>query len=403
MRYKSGITAAILLSICSISLPLILPPQVGAAGSATLYFSPSAGSFQKNKTVTIKVYENSGSDTVNAVQANLMYSTTQFKYLSFTDSSAFAVEAQNPSGNTGSLHFARGTVQPVSGAQLVVTLHVMIVAGKGTIGISFASGSAVIRSADNKAEPLAVTNAAYSATTPQSSAAPAKSSPSPSSSPSSSSTASNAPAPAASVTFTPQPEPAKTPSGTTQHSSGITISDILSAAEAHSGTVFTWKTNVPATSTLSYGHDTAHMISTSDGRYVTNHRILLQNEMLQAGKTYYYYVTSTDMKGNKIRSQPLPFVAETNVAQTPDHSLSLSSVAGVLYGAIAVALCLAAVFAAVRIRRRVLQRQELKRHFPDLADPIVNNPTTPTVFDASHNTTGDAKKNTDANNDNKIG
>src|SRR5262245_27365953 len=130
-------TLATILATVVGALSLVASPLAGAAGSASLYLSPASASVVKGNTLTVKVYENSGSTEVNAVQANLTYPTSLLTYKSYSSSSAFSIEAENPSGNTGSLHFSRGNITPRTGVQLVVTVLFQAAASSGTANVNF--------------------------------------------------------------------------------------------------------------------------------------------------------------------------------------------------------------------------------------------------------------------------
>src|SRR4051812_48959459 len=72
---------------------------VFAAGTATLSLTPSSGTYAQGDTVSVDVYEDSGGDTVNAVQANLTFPASQLSYIGITNSSAFGVDAQSTAGS----------------------------------------------------------------------------------------------------------------------------------------------------------------------------------------------------------------------------------------------------------------------------------------------------------------
>src|SRR3990167_9152181 len=131
------------LAISSVlATSLLLRPGL-AAGTATMNLSPASGNVVNGSNLTVNVYENSGSEAVNAVQANLSYPTSRLAYVSYSSSSAFNIEAENPSGNTGSLHFARGTITSRTGNQLVVSVTFRAVASSDSAAISFDSSSSV--------------------------------------------------------------------------------------------------------------------------------------------------------------------------------------------------------------------------------------------------------------------
>ncbi|MBI4033675.1 hypothetical protein HY379_01620 [Candidatus Saccharibacteria bacterium] len=326
-----------------------------AAGSATLYLSPASASVASGSNLVVKVYEDSGSTGVNAVQANLTYPTNLLSYVSYASSSAFSVEAENPGGNSGSLRFARGSITPRTGAQLVVTITFKAVTGSGTANVSFASGSSVINSTDNSDILSGTTGGKYTLTKAASSS---------SSSGSSGSTA----APA---------KGDKTPP---------TITDIQASAISETSAVISWKTSEPATSEVSYGEDTQHQISTTDTNLVTDHKVTLGFGVLTKGQAYHYRVKSADAAGNKAESQDLTFSTagvKPQAAATPAKTdTNIGRVAAVAGGS--ALLVAAAASTAVFYRRRGRTHAELQRHFPGTDNndnPAPPPPTTgPTII-----------------------
>ncbi len=123
-----------------------------AAGTATLYLSPATQNVNENTNFTVQVRENSNTDLVNAVQANLTYDSTKMDYI-ITDftGSAFGVAAESSGGN-GSVRIARGVTggqSPVTGDQLVATVTFKARTSIGAAAVSFAAGSIIARSSDN--------------------------------------------------------------------------------------------------------------------------------------------------------------------------------------------------------------------------------------------------------------
>lgn len=118
-------------------------------GSAQLLLSPAKSTISAGQTFTIQVRENSGTTTVNAVQADLTYPTDKLTLDSIDDStSAFGIKAASTMG-TGTLEIARGNTTPLSGNQLVANLTFTAKAAKGNASVSFASTSALLSSTTN--------------------------------------------------------------------------------------------------------------------------------------------------------------------------------------------------------------------------------------------------------------
>lgn len=95
---------------------------------------------------TVTVYEDSGSEMVNAVQANLMFPVGLTAKVNATGS-VFDIEAEQENVN-GMVKIARGTVSPVSGKQKVASVTFSGTGNPSDIIVS--EDSAIIRSSDSK-------------------------------------------------------------------------------------------------------------------------------------------------------------------------------------------------------------------------------------------------------------
>ncbi|HSW79965.1 MAG TPA: cohesin domain-containing protein [Candidatus Saccharimonadales bacterium] len=128
-------------------------------GTGTLSVDPSNQSVTSGNVLTLSLYEDSQADAVNAVQTNLTYPTDKFDLVKIdTTGSAFAIKAQQDGGG-GTIKIARGTINPVTGKQLVAKVQLKAKASSGTADVEFANGSGIVRSSDNK-EILQNTNGA---------------------------------------------------------------------------------------------------------------------------------------------------------------------------------------------------------------------------------------------------
>jgi hypothetical protein len=140
----AGIGAYILLKSNAVAPP----------ASPSLYLTPDSQTLSVGDTFTVNVYEDSGTDTVNVVQANLTYPTSLLSYISYTNASAFTLAAENPTGDNGNLHFARATCggcSPVSGVNQIVSVTFKAISA-GSAPVNFGSGTMLVRSSDSQAE-----------------------------------------------------------------------------------------------------------------------------------------------------------------------------------------------------------------------------------------------------------
>jgi hypothetical protein len=142
-------TLRVILStaLAFVTLPLMSAPAL-AAGNATLYLSPSSGSYTSGTEVHVAVRVKPGSDAVNAVQANFSYPANLLKFIKIDAAgSAFDIGAPSKEQN-GEVMIARGALKPVSGDALVATVVFNTIA-HGTAKLAFASGSALPRASDS--------------------------------------------------------------------------------------------------------------------------------------------------------------------------------------------------------------------------------------------------------------
>jgi hypothetical protein len=107
-----------------------------SAASATLYLTPASGSYTTGQTVTLSILENSGTEDVNTVQANLTYPTSLLSFTSIDgNNSAFGIDAGS-TGGAGVVSIARGSTTSVTGAQLISTVTFTVLAA-GNANIIF--------------------------------------------------------------------------------------------------------------------------------------------------------------------------------------------------------------------------------------------------------------------------
>lgn len=120
------------------------------AGSATLTLSPNSGSRNINTNFTVTIYENSGSDTVNAVQADLNYDSSKLQFVNLDfGNSAFDLAIVG-SGGGGNVTIQRAkTGAPLAGSQIVAKITFKALVGSGTASVTFAGSSVLYRSTDN--------------------------------------------------------------------------------------------------------------------------------------------------------------------------------------------------------------------------------------------------------------
>jgi len=158
---------ALVMTTLSIGLLGIGLKMVGAAGSASLSLNPSSGSHDINTTFSVTVYENSGAETVNAVEADLSYDVSKLQFVSIdTSGSAFDIGAV-ATGGSGSVTIQRGKIGSLTGSQTVGVVTFKALVGSGSTAINFANSSQILRSSDNvNIWNSVTTGGSYTLTTP---------------------------------------------------------------------------------------------------------------------------------------------------------------------------------------------------------------------------------------------
>lgn len=251
-----------------------------AQGTDSLYVTPASGSYAVGASFTVTVRVNT-TDQVNAVTADLTYSSN-LQYISIDGSgSAFGIDASS-SGGGGNVSINRATISPVSGDQLVarVTFKVLS-AGTGTIGMA---GSSQALSSSTNQNVVSTRNGGSYALQGGSSPAPS-------------------PAP----TPTPSPSPSPTPSSTptpTPSTNTKTTTNLPKTTIATQGNPTT--TPLPGGSTVELAAP-ATLETTTDGA-----KEILKVEYLMNGK-----IVSTD-------TTP-PYAHNINTAKLRNGNYSLTS------------------------------------------------------------------------------
>ncbi len=114
-----------------------------ATPTASLTLSPATGTYNKDATITVGVYEDSGITPVSAVDFGLVYNTAKLQYLSTdTTGSQFSpVAAPTASGGvlvmTNFINPGTVTAGNVTGRQLIANVSFKVLVGTGSTSITF--------------------------------------------------------------------------------------------------------------------------------------------------------------------------------------------------------------------------------------------------------------------------
>ncbi|HSX14673.1 MAG TPA: fibronectin type III domain-containing protein [Candidatus Saccharimonadales bacterium] len=120
--------------------------SLAATGSLSLV--PTSSTVSLGSSFTVVVHENSGTDAVNAVEADMTYDATKFQFVSIdATASAFDLSATS-TGGAGSVKIARAKSNTsLTGDQVVASVTFTAI-GSGATTIPFAATSALVRASD---------------------------------------------------------------------------------------------------------------------------------------------------------------------------------------------------------------------------------------------------------------
>jgi hypothetical protein len=288
--------------------PLLLKTHSFAASTATMYLTPSSATVAIGDTFAVDIYEDSGTQDVNAAKADLTYNPNILEYVSVTSSSAFSISAST-SGGGGSVSIDRGAIPAVTGPQIVATVTFKGKGG-GTSAVNFGSGSKVLANSGPQANTNILTSTTggnYTVPSPPPPPAPPPTpAPAPAPSPSPSpNPASPSPAPKTSPAPAPTPRTAPAKDATAPAITGVTVTDIGTTSA-----LVTWYTNEPATSQVDYGITTNYELTNGNGLYVSTHKLSLSYKLLNPDTEFHYRVKSIDAAGNVATSGDQTFTTK---------------------------------------------------------------------------------------------
>ena len=118
------------------------------ASGPYVFLSPSTASPYVGSTFDVRVYEQSGTAAVNAVQANILVPAGRLSYVR-TDTSGSGFDLGVPTTlKNGSLDISAGSTKALTGQQLVATVTFKALAA-GSTAINFGAGSSILRANDS--------------------------------------------------------------------------------------------------------------------------------------------------------------------------------------------------------------------------------------------------------------
>jgi hypothetical protein len=125
---------------------LALPGKSFATGSAIEYLSPACGPVYNGSQISVDIRENSGSNSVDSVQADLTYSSAQFNVISVTPGPTFTTVIQNDTSTPGTTLYGAAILGggTVSGDQLIATVVFQAKTSSGAATVTFNGTSQVV-------------------------------------------------------------------------------------------------------------------------------------------------------------------------------------------------------------------------------------------------------------------
>jgi hypothetical protein len=298
-----------------------------AAGTATFSLTPASGSYTVGNTVSVQIWENSGTDNVNGAQVKLSYPSA-LTYLSVVNGSHWDIVPGTSVGG-GTVTIVRAHCEspglnqpcvPLSGSSLIATVNFKA-ASAGSAAVNFVTAENILyRTSDNGAESLSFVPASYTisapATTPTGSGSTGGSTGSTSSTPKTTTkTSTSTP-----KSTTSTPTNSSSPSSSTTTAPTTTISSIQVKNLSDKTATITWKTSVPTTSEVNFGTDTHYGFVATDNTLTKDHSVVLDPSYLLGDKTYHYQIKSVDANGKVTISKDATFRTQLASAAKPVKS-----------------------------------------------------------------------------------
>lgn len=122
-----------------------------AAGSATISLSPASQTINQNTNFTVSIFENSGTEQVSGVQANLSYDVTKLDFVSIDNTGSLFGDLGSslPDSISGGVikmtRIIPGGNPPVTGNQLVTKVTFKTKTVLGATAVNFAAGTTIGR------------------------------------------------------------------------------------------------------------------------------------------------------------------------------------------------------------------------------------------------------------------
>jgi cell division septation protein DedD len=287
---------AVVVVVSSLAGLLGFSQQYARAAQGVFKLSPTGGSVQVGGTLSVKVLINTGGDSVNAMAARISYDPTILGNPVVTPTSFFGNSATWPAGNqvANTVYmdlYSFSGVTATSDTEVATVQFKALKAGSTALSFANVSSAGIVRTDAQDIYAFSPTGGTYTvtsvpvagATTNTTASQPKATTTTPAKS--SAKTTAQTPAGSAPPAAT-DPEPV--------------ISDLkVSDVSGNTATV-SWKTNVPATSSVNYGLTPAYGFSAQTDGMATDHSVKLSSTLLRPGLKFQLGAVSTDTYGRSV-------------------------------------------------------------------------------------------------------
>lgn len=267
-----------------IILAVLILPEDSLAQSATLYFTPTTGTFSQGESFWVVIMVNTGSQAVNAVAAYFSYPEDQLEPLGInTAGSVMTIFAEKNTG-AGKIEISGGTPNPgFTGIYKIASVGFRVKTSSGTAKLQLSEDSAVLTNAENK-NILSLTSSGQG----------------------------NYAFKARSTALQQPSEPLKP-----------VISEVKVNSVTRDMAVIAWKTDQPADSIVEYGLAEGYEFTVSDDKLTKDHALTI-SELLPL-TLYHFKAKSQTATGQISVSQALTFstrgyLTEIQVLQHPERT-----------------------------------------------------------------------------------
>jgi hypothetical protein len=282
MKYK----ILTIIGFIGILIAGLVPANVFAATSASVYVSPSSSSVVKGNNITVQVRVNSGTNPMDSAQASLNFTSSLLQYVSYSPG-AFSTTVQ-ASASGGSFSYAGAILgSSTSSNQLMFSVTLKAIAtGSATLSISGAN----IAYAGTGFDSVGTSNGSVNITAPVSSNTGKSSSSSSAPAPTSSSSSSN--------TYTP---PSASTSTATANKDTTPPKLVAAPTLTVGQNTISLKFNTDEKAKIQINYTIGELVkSIVNNTLTTSHSIAIgDNQPLLAGTTYAVQIIATDSFGNK--------------------------------------------------------------------------------------------------------